>query len=88
MEYDHHCLWLWRAIKESEQRTRSCCTAAQGRHLDLKGLTLIDRQINGTERVPQGLEVATPPGKTLLKWSNPQLLQQLRVWVWIRPTHN
>ena len=35
MEYDHHCLWLWRAIKESEQRTRSCCTTAQSRHLHL-----------------------------------------------------
>jgi hypothetical protein len=27
MEYDHHCLWLWRAIKESEQRTRASGTA-------------------------------------------------------------
>jgi hypothetical protein len=88
MHHNHQRLRSWWTIHESQQGSRASGTANQGRNLDLKGLTLIDRQINGTERVPQGLEVATPPGKTLLKWSNPQLLQQLRVWVWIRPTHN
>ena len=68
-----------RTIQIGQQLTRFGGTTRQGRNWNANGLPLINRQVHRPERVPQGLQVATEPGKALLKQLNPQLLQQLGI---------
>ena len=84
---NHQSPWDWRAIHEGQQSARTCGTTAKGWHWDLERLPLIAWQINGAERISQRLKITPQPGETLLKGRNPQLLQQLGVWDWIRPAH-
>jgi hypothetical protein len=55
MQDNHQGFGSGWTIQEGQQGSRASGTTFQGRHLDLEGLTLIGRQIHGTERVPQRL---------------------------------
>ena len=68
-----------RAIQKRQQFTSGCRTTRQSRNSDRNRFPTVRRKGDRPERIAQGLQVSTDPGKTLPIGNNPQLPQQLGV---------